>query len=69
MQDEWRFLLSGGTHKPQELTNPAPQWISSRSWQEILTVAALPKFASFAKEFSASLEDFKHIFDSAEPHT
>ncbi|XP_076467072.1 dynein axonemal heavy chain 1-like isoform X2 [Babylonia areolata] len=66
--DEWRHLVAGGTHKPKELDNPAPEWISERSWSEILTLAALEKFAPFVDDFKNHLEGFKSIFDSGDPH-
>ena len=67
-QDEWRYLLSGGTVKPKEIENPCPAWLSERSWGDILTIAALPKFAKFPEEFGANSEGFKTIFDSPNPH-
>lgn len=68
LQEEWRFLLSGGTIKPKELNNPAPDWLSERSWGEILTLASVPKYADFAEDFQNHLVAFKKIFDSTEPH-
>jgi dynein heavy chain len=67
VQNEWRLLIAGGTHKPKELPNPAPEWISKRSWNEILTLSSLPKFSKFAKDFKNHVEGFKKIFDSLEP--
>jgi len=67
-QDEWRFLLAGGTHKPKELPNPATGWLSERSWGDILTLAALDTFADFAVDFSNHLQKFQEIFDSIDPH-
>lgn len=67
-QDEWRYLISGGTIVPDKLENPAPDWISERMWLDILTLPALPNYSSFAKEFSQLLDGFKAVFDSAEPH-
>jgi len=67
-QDEWRYLLAGGTSRPKELPNPAPGWLSERSWGDILTLAALNKYSEFAVDFSNHLDKFKEIFDSIEPH-
>ena len=53
---------------PDKLDNPAPDWISERMWLDILTLPALPNYASFAKEFSQLLDGFKTMFDSIEPH-
>ena len=54
--------------KPRDLPNPAPDWLSDRSWGDVLTLAALPKFADFAEDFPNHLTGFKKMFDSAEPH-
>ena len=67
-QDEWRYLISGGTVVPDKLDNPAPDWISERMWMDILTLPALPNYSSFAKEFPQLLDGFKAVFDSPEPH-
>ena len=40
-QDEWRWLLAGGTTTPEKIPNPSPDWISERSWGDILMLAAL----------------------------
>ena len=53
---------------PEELPNPAPDWISERMWKDLLTLPALPAFTNLAKEFQGMAEDFKKIFDSASPH-
>jgi len=68
LQDEWRYLLAGGTNKPKELTNPAPGWMSERSWGDILTLTALDKYSDFAVDFSNHLKRFEEIFDSTDPH-
>jgi len=44
--DEWRWLLAGGTTIPEKLANPAPDWISDRSWGDILMLAALVRLTS-----------------------
>ncbi|CAG5117460.1 unnamed protein product, partial [Candidula unifasciata] len=65
--NEWRWLIAGGTHIPKELPNPAPDWLSVRSWNDILTVAALPAFSEFAEDFPNHLEFFQAMFDSSDP--
>lgn len=61
-------LLAGGTNVIAELDNPAPEWISSRSWTEILTVGSLPTFSKFPGSFYKHLAHYKNYFDSTEPH-
>ena len=52
---------------PKELPNPAPKWLSVRSWNDILTLPVLPAFVEFAEEFDKYVSGFKRIFDNAEP--
>ena len=52
----------------QEMDNPAPDWLSDRSWMEIQSLGSLPKFADFVDDFNNHLDSFKDIFDSSEPH-
>ena len=61
-------MISGGTSTPKKLPNPASDWLTDRAWSEILMVAALDKFATFAEEFADHKEGFKKIFDSVDPH-
>jgi hypothetical protein len=52
----------------KDLPNPAPEWISVRSWLEITTTQVLDKFTNFSEEFKNHLDGFKRIFDSMTPH-
>ena len=61
-------MIAGGTNKPKEIPNPAPEWISERSWSDILTLPSLEKFAKFGEDFKNHLDGFKRIFDSPDPH-
>ena len=61
-------MLAGGTHVIKDLPNPAPEWISVRSWLEITTTQVLDKFTNFSEEFKNHLDGFKRIFDSMTPH-
>lgn len=62
LQNEWRFLLAGGTIIPNESENPAKDWLSERSWREILMlsnlVSSLEKLAATVKVILA----FIHLF-------
>lgn len=66
-QDEWRYLLSGGTVKEMR-ENPAPAWLNERAWGDILALSSLKNFSGFANDFAANLEAFRAIFDSPKPH-
>ncbi|KAK6626143.1 hypothetical protein RUM43_006448 [Polyplax serrata] len=65
--DEYQFLLAGGVAK-RRYENPAPYWISERSWLEITSLDNLPRFEAMVYTFHSNLEGFKRIFDSLEPH-
>jgi len=45
----WRFLLTGGValHNPHH--NPAPYWLSDKSWSEIVRASHLPMLDGFMK--------------------
>ena len=65
---EWRFLLSGGTlagGKPR----PDADWVESKMWIEIINLSQLPKFAGFDDDFAARLDEWRALYDSAEPET
>ncbi|XP_046687492.1 LOW QUALITY PROTEIN: dynein axonemal heavy chain 1-like [Homalodisca vitripennis] len=64
---EWMFLLSGGSPL-KEMPNPAPNWLSSRSWSEVLSLENLPNFHKFVETFSLHIARYKEIFDSPDPH-
>jgi dynein heavy chain len=66
--DEYRHLIAGGTSALKTLPNPSPDWLSNRSWSEILTLPCLSSFTTFAEDFGTDLDGFKRIFDSEEPH-
>ena len=65
---EWRFLISGSSVAPDELDNPAPDWLNERAWKELRQLSHLPKFAGLAEGFGEHQDGFKHIFDSPQPH-
>ncbi|XP_025097584.1 dynein heavy chain 1, axonemal-like [Pomacea canaliculata] len=66
--EEYRHFVAGGTSTPKVMENPAPSWLSTRSWNEILTLGALKTFSAFVEDFSNHIDHFKMIFDSQEPH-
>ncbi|XP_070559259.1 dynein axonemal heavy chain 3-like isoform X5 [Ptychodera flava] len=65
---EWRFLLTGGVALENPYPNPATEWLSEKSWSEIVRVSDLDKFDGFMKDFRNNLEDWKELYDSPTPH-
>ncbi|KAK3252700.1 hypothetical protein CYMTET_38016 [Cymbomonas tetramitiformis] len=66
--EEWRFLLAGGTSTLISLPNPAPSWLTEKSWLEILNMERLSNFGNFAGDFAKDIEFYKRIFDSNDAH-
>ena len=48
---EWRFLLTGGVALENPFPNPASDWLSDKSWAEVVRVSQLPSFDDFMMNF------------------
>jgi dynein heavy chain len=66
----WAFLLTGGVGltEKDELPNPAADWLSDKSWDEIRRLSSLTAFDGLAKEFTRLVAGWREIYDSLEPH-
>lgn len=64
---EWKFLLAGGGMTDKSTPNPAPDWLSVRTWNEVLTLSTMPAFAGLDGGFVTNLDAFKSLFDNAAP--
>jgi dynein heavy chain len=65
---ELRFLLTGPTAEAEGPANPAPTWIGTKEWNEVLTVSQLPAFTGLDAAFVKKATDFKPIYDTPEAH-
>nr|XP_054750956.1 dynein axonemal heavy chain 3-like isoform X12 [Lytechinus pictus] len=66
---EWRFLLTGGIALENPFPNPAPTWLSDKSWAEVVRVSQLDAFDDFMLNFRSNISDWKKLYDSPSPHT
>ncbi|XP_033114673.1 dynein heavy chain 3, axonemal-like isoform X5 [Anneissia japonica] len=66
---EWRFLLTGGVALENPFPNPAPSWLSDKSWSEIVRVSPLTAFDDLMMHVRANLSEWKKLYDSTSPHT
>ncbi|KAK6993742.1 dynein heavy chain 3 axonemal, partial [Biomphalaria glabrata] len=64
---EWRFLLTGGVALENPFSNPAPSWLSDKSWSEIVRASQLPAFKGFMEMVQNSPNKWKSLYDSASP--
>ena len=56
---EWRFLLAGPTSSDVTKENPAPGWLTEKSWVEVLNLAHLKTYAGFDTHFAENLHVYK----------
>lgn len=54
---EWRFLLTGGVALDNPFLNPASDWLSDKSWAEIVRVSDLPAFKGFMHHFKDKVSE------------
>lgn len=50
------------------MPNPCPDWLSEKSWNEILALAVLPNYVKFVETFAEHKNHYKKIFEHVEPH-
>ncbi|RHW68003.1 dynein heavy chain [Trypanosoma brucei equiperdum] len=68
--NEYHYLLTGPTGSGGEEPNPAPDWLTENSWNEIQFVSSnLPNFAGFAEHVTQCINYYKELFDSLNAHT
>lgn len=69
---EWRFFLVGKVEGLVKVTsqngNPAPNWLSDKSWGEILSLASIKTFADLPVKFVEELSQWHAFFLSRDPH-
>jgi len=63
---EIRFFLQGNTTMDLPEPNPAPEWLSEKSWGDILALGNLHTFSSFVSHFKTNLSDWKSVSDAPE---
>lgn len=62
---EWRFLLAGPTSsggggaEGGAQANPAPEWLTEKSWAELQALAALPAFRGLLQHMRDNLAHYK----------
>nr|WAW84833.1 axonemal dynein heavy chain reconstructed 1 [Halisarca dujardinii] len=62
----WRFLLTGGVALDNPHPNPCPEWLSDKSWGEIVRASNLPtNHKGLLNQFSSN---WKNLYDSPSPH-
>lgn len=63
-EDVWRFLLTGGVALENPHPNPHPQWLSEKSWGEVVRASELPNLKGWMNDFGP---EWKELYDSTKP--
>ncbi|XP_032391909.1 dynein heavy chain 3, axonemal isoform X2 [Etheostoma spectabile] len=64
----WRFLLTGGIALDNPYPNPAPDWLSEKSWSEVVRASKLPNLDGFFEHVRDNVSKWKKLYDSGKPH-
>ncbi|XP_071616680.1 dynein axonemal heavy chain 3 [Heliangelus exortis] len=64
----WRFLLTGGVALDNPHPNPAPDWLSDKSWAEIVRASNLTNLSGLMEHVKENFPKWKPIYDSVRPH-
>jgi len=65
---EFRFFLTGGIAVGGELPPIPGEWLSEKSWGEILRLGDLPAFKGFVKNFTEKIDKYQILYDHVSPH-
>ncbi|XP_050953838.1 dynein axonemal heavy chain 3 [Labeo rohita] len=63
----WRFLLTGGVALENPHPNPAPEWLSDKSWSEVVRASQLPCLEGLFEHVRENITQWKQIYDSGHP--
>ncbi|KAM6320279.1 dynein axonemal heavy chain 3 [Podargus strigoides] len=64
----WHFLLTGGVALDNPHPNPAPDWLSDKSWAELVRASSLTNLHGLMEHVRENLPKWKLIYDSVRPH-
>uniref|UniRef100_A0A8C0FKE5 Dynein axonemal heavy chain 3 n=1 Tax=Bubo bubo TaxID=30461 RepID=A0A8C0FKE5_BUBBB len=64
----WRFLLTGGVALDNPYPNPAPDWLSDKSWGELVHASSLTSLQGLMEHIRENFSKWKLIYDSVKPH-
>lgn len=55
-----------GSSPSGALANPAPDWLTEKSWSELVGLADLPAYKGIAQHVASNLKSYKDTFDSSQ---
>ncbi|KAJ1636012.1 dynein heavy chain [Pavlovales sp. CCMP2436] len=68
---EWKYFIVGGIllDPSSAPKNPAPVWLTQKSWNDFVTLSELPAFAGLTEDVVAKHDEWRNIYDSIDPDT
>ncbi|KAL3853467.1 hypothetical protein ACJMK2_017003 [Sinanodonta woodiana] len=67
-RDEFMFFLTGGIGLENKLANPAPTWLTDKSWDEICRGSDLKSLKKFREHLVHNIDKWKDYYNSKDPH-
>lgn len=61
------FFLTGGIGLDNPHPNPAPEWLTEKSWNEIVRASTLAPLTSLHEVVSEKIQDWKAFYDNSNP--
>ncbi|NWU76504.1 DYH7 protein, partial [Onychorhynchus coronatus] len=68
-RQEFMFLLTGGVGLKNKYQNPAPSWLSDKSWDELCRASEMPAMGRLRSHVSENVGEWQKIYDSKEPQS
>ena len=66
--EELMFFLTGGVGLENTKPNPAPEWLSDKSWDEICRMSDLSQFSGFLADFVTNVNLWQAVYESSTPY-
>ena len=63
----WTFLLTGGVALDNPYPNPAPTWLTDKSWSELTRASALSGLSELRESVANNPNDWKSYYDLPNP--
>ncbi|KAL1497384.1 hypothetical protein ABEB36_008364 [Hypothenemus hampei] len=68
-EEVWSFLITGGVALDNPYANPAPEWLSEKSWSEIVRASLLKGLEGLKESVESNLSKWKEFYDCSQPST
>ncbi|CAG0885871.1 unnamed protein product [Darwinula stevensoni] len=66
-EEELHFLLTGGVTLDNPHPNPGKEWLSDKSWAEIVMATKLTRLSGLRESFEQEPEKWKDVYDAPNP--